>query len=248
MLPHTCRVVGVCQQYYYFNSETNLIKYIPYTPCVQHTTPILLGNMTDTDEHTTYIHHNNPTRHRTPTPRPSSVAEMLVVVALVAVVVVLVAEALVVVVAGAGSVGARGCFRLRVGGRVEVCSARQVKAASTAPAAPSKWPVAPLVEDTSRGAGGGWGAVRAGGGAENTASSSARSPLGVEVACAMRYAMRSGESPPASCRATAIARPAPPPSSGGEVMWCASPARHSSVAEQSMHTQHSTAQHIYTAG
>jgi len=45
---------------------------------------------------------------------------------------------------------------------------------------------------------------------------------------------------PSSC---VLQSPAPPPSSGGEVMWCASPARHSSVVEQSMHAQHSTAQH-----
>ena len=42
--------------------------------------------------------------------------------------------------------------KLTVGGNVPVFRAKMVKMASTAPAAPSKWPVAPLVEDilTSR--------------------------------------------------------------------------------------------------
>ena len=85
-------------------------------------------------------------------------------------------------------------------------------AASMAPAAPSAWPVTPLVEVTS------------GPGEPNTlwmASASLASLRGVEVPWALMWAMSDGARP-ASPSARSIQATAPAPPGDGAVMWYAS--------------------------
>lgn len=66
------------------------------------------------------------------------------------------------------SSGGSGASRLAVGGAMPSRTASTLKMASTAPAAPSRCPVAPLVEETARGRPeGGWAAVA---GSPNTAA------------------------------------------------------------------------------
>ncbi len=75
------------------------------------------------------------------------------------------------------------------GGRVLWWQARAVKAASSAPAAPSRWPLAPLVEDTDSE----YACL-----AQNSllmAAFSAASPSGVEVAWALTYVTSEGDTP-----------------------------------------------------
>ena len=106
-----------------------------------------------------------------------------------------------------------GSVRFSVGGTTPSLSDRQQKADSSAPAAPSRCPVAPLVDDTYS------GALRVDDANKlSIASDSMRSPIGVEVAWALMYPMSSGVRP-ASIRAPCILRIAPLPSGEGEVMW-----------------------------
>ena len=86
-----------------------------------------------------------------------------------------------------------------------------VATASTAPAAPSRCPIADLVEDTGM-------SLAASPSAALMASVSARSLRGVEVPCALTYTMSSVLSS-ASARATRIASAAPAPSLSGAVRW-----------------------------
>ena len=90
-------------------------------------------------------------------------------------------------------------------------SARMVATASTAPAAPSRCPIADLVEDTGI-------SLAASPSAALMACVSARSLSGVEVPCALMYTMSSGVRP-ASASATRIASAAPAPSLSGAVRW-----------------------------
>ena len=78
------------------------------------------------------------------------------------------------------ALSASGVVRFMVGGATRSRRARTVRPASTAPAAPSRWPVIDFVELTAR--------PRAC--LPNTCSMaavSARSPTGLDVACALRY-------------------------------------------------------------
>eukprot|EP00982_Pelagococcus_subviridis_P017498 31544-Pelagococcus_subviridis.AAC.2 len=120
--------------------------------------------------------------------------------------------------APAGAAFGHGVSRCNVGGSVFVLSANTANAASTAPAAPSRCPVAPFVEDTESSPRRyrSWKTVA-------KARDSAASPTTVPVACALTYPTSSGRTPPSSSAAR-IARDAPAPSDGGCVMWCASEA------------------------
>ena len=111
-----------------------------------------------------------------------------------------------------GVIGGR--FRFNVGGITPVIRLIIVKADSTAPAAPSRCPVAPLVDDTYNGE---WRNVVDKPKTEWIAFTSAKSPTGVDVACALIYPMCSGKRE-AQDRAESIARAAPSPVSGGEVI------------------------------
>jgi hypothetical protein len=82
---------------------------------------------------------------------------------------------------------------------------------STAPAAPSRWPIADLVEDMAR-------PPAAPSHSRSTAPSSRSSPSGVEVPCALTYCTSSGETP-ALFSAARMERKAPSPDSDGAVMW-----------------------------
>ena len=87
-------------------------------------------------------------------------------------------------------------------------------APSTAPAAPSMWPVIDFVEDT---------ATRCAISSPSTAliaTVSLASFNCVEVPCAFTYWTDAGS--PASSSAHRIARAAPDPLGSGAVMWCAS--------------------------
>ncbi|MNL48736.1 hypothetical protein D3C87_1716150 [compost metagenome] len=108
---------------------------------------------------------------------------------------------------------ASGSCRFKVPGTTWSRNASAVKMAATAPAAPSKCPVADLVE-----------LMATSPAVPNTrrmAASSPRSPTIVDVACAFRCctccAVR-----PACASAASMLRAAPSPSSGPEVMWYAS--------------------------
>ncbi len=136
------------------------------------------------------------------------------------------------------------CTHARRASRTFQSLTSPVKMASTAPAAPSRCPVAPLVEDTSTGllrveleASPNTAAI-----ARCSTSSPAQTkrcqflqtvrlfkapeqrvmhvhePIGVDVACALMYSTTSGRSPPVS-RARRMAAIAPRPSAGGCVMW-----------------------------
>jgi len=83
--------------------------------------------------------------------------------------------------------------------------------ASTAPAAPSRCPIADLVEDTGM-------AAAASPSAALSARVSARSFKGVEVPCALTYTTSSG-SRPASASASRMASAAPVPCLSGAVRW-----------------------------
>ena len=87
-----------------------------------------------------------------------------------------------------------------------------VAIASTAPAAPSRCPIADFVEDT-----GIWRA-RASPSARFRAAVSAASFRGVDVPCAFTYATSSGVIP-ASASASSIAPDAGPPLGSGAVRW-----------------------------
>jgi hypothetical protein len=71
-----------------------------------------------------------------------------------------------------------GLSRFKVGGAIWSRMARAVKAASIAPAAPSRWPVADLVDDMVA-------LPAASPSMRSTAPSSISSPRGVEVPCAL---------------------------------------------------------------
>ncbi len=83
------------------------------------------------------------------------------------------------------SIASSGSSRLRVGGARRSRRASRVAIASTAPAAPSRWPVHPLVAETTTES---MALPRA----RRIASASATSPCGVEVAWALMCAMSSG--------------------------------------------------------
>ena len=89
-----------------------------------------------------------------------------------------------------------------------------VATASTAPAAPSRCPIADLVEETGM-------SLAASPRAALRASVSARSLSGVEVPCALTYTTSSGVRP-ASASAMRMASAAPAPSLSGAVRWYAS--------------------------
>src|SRR5207245_11107406 len=100
---------------------------------------------------------------------------------------------------------------LIVGGTMPVWTTSAQTAASTAPAAPSMWPVIDLVDPKT--------SLRAC--APNTAFTaavSAASPWGVDVPWALMYPTCSGRMSP-SCIASRIASWAPEPSGAGAVMW-----------------------------
>ena len=98
-----------------------------------------------------------------------------------------------------------------MGGAIRSRSASSVAIASTAPAAPSRCPIADLVELT------GTDPARSPS-AALIAPVSARSFSGVEVPWAFTYAT-SAASTPASSSASSIARAAPRPSGSGAVRW-----------------------------
>lgn len=108
-----------------------------------------------------------------------------------------------------------GRVRLTVDGTNLLCRASIVIAASTAPAAPRRCPVAPFVELTSR-------CEHADPNTRRMAACSISSPTGVDVACALTYATSSGASPEPR-NAAVIAATAPAPLGCGDVTWCASP-------------------------
>src|ERR671924_607489 len=102
-----------------------------------------------------------------------------------------------------------------VGGRTPFFSANVVKIASTAPAAPRQWPVAPLVDDTG---------VRyafSSPSASFRTRVSAESPDGVDVPWAFTYPTTSG-SIAASANAIFIARAGFAPVGPGSETWLAS--------------------------
>ncbi len=110
------------------------------------------------------------------------------------------------------STGRSQLWWLAVGGTWPVVAARRAAIASTAPAAPMRWPVTPLVEVT----GTAW--------SPNTlasAADSAASLCGVDVPWALTWPIAEGSSP-ASDRATSMHAAIPAPLSSGAVMWWAS--------------------------
>ncbi len=101
---------------------------------------------------------------------------------------------------------------LAVGGTVPWLAESTAETASTAPAAPMRWPVTPLPEVTGSAP------------SPNTlasAAASAASLSGVEVPCALTWPM-SPAARPASASAISMQARAPEPSSAGAVMWPAS--------------------------
>ncbi len=102
---------------------------------------------------------------------------------------------------------------LMVGGTMPCWMASTLKAASTPPAAPSRWPVMLLVELTIS------PFFAQSPKTFLMAFTSATSPTGVEVPCAFTYCTSSGLRP-ASSRQSFLARSAPWPE--GWVMWNAS--------------------------
>jgi hypothetical protein len=128
-------------------------------------------------------------------------------------------------------------WRLIVGGIVPSRTTKAQKALSSAPAAPSRWPVAPLVEDTNS------GRSRCSS-LPNTSSMAFISiaspelkalnhktnptlnynislPNGVEVACALIYPISEGLHP-ANLKAESMLLLAPLPDGSGAVAWLAS--------------------------
>ncbi|GMA89340.1 hypothetical protein GCM10025868_45900 [Angustibacter aerolatus] len=102
-----------------------------------------------------------------------------------------------------------------VGGASRCCTASTVKIASTAPAAPSMWPVIDLVADTT---------ARCAAASPSAAwiePASATSPTGVDVEWALTCTTSSTEAS-ASARAARIALAAPAPTGSGAAMWYAS--------------------------
>src|SRR4051794_2437087 len=97
-----------------------------------------------------------------------------------------------------------------VGGTTLSRSASTQKIASTPPAAPSRWPVIDLVDDTIN-------FLDASPKQAFIACVSARSPAGVEVPCALTYCT-SPAFKPASFIAAVMQRAAPSPFSLGAVM------------------------------
>src|SRR5215472_17286080 len=79
---------------------------------------------------------------------------------------------------GSIAVATEGLSRLSVGGARLSRMARAEKIASTAPAAPSRWPIADFVEDIET-------LPAALPNSLSTAASSISSPIGVEVPCAL---------------------------------------------------------------
>ena len=107
-----------------------------------------------------------------------------------------------------------GSSRLTVPGTQPSATARLAIAASSAPVAPSGWPVSAFVAET--------GTVDARSPRPATmARASAMSPIGVELAWALTQSISSGATP-ASASARVTARPASRPSARGWTMWCAS--------------------------
>src|SRR4051795_6710012 len=107
-----------------------------------------------------------------------------------------------------------GSSRLRVAGTSRLASDNTVTTASSAPAAPSRWPVHDFVAVTHTCDAESPNAVR-------RADASATSPSGVDVACALTCAMSDGLSP-ASRMARDNARAAPAPVGSGAATWYAS--------------------------
>src|SRR3954465_2565518 len=104
-----------------------------------------------------------------------------------------------------------GSSRLRVAGTSRLASDSTVTTASSAPAAPSRWPVHDFVAVTQTCATASPSAVR-------SAAASATSPSGVDVACALTCAISEGLRP-ASRMASASARAAPAPVGSGAATW-----------------------------
>src|SRR5690606_17346587 len=101
---------------------------------------------------------------------------------------------------------------LAVGGTTPRSAASSAAMASTAPAAPMRWPMAPLFEVTG---------TAPGPNTLATAAASALSLCGVDVPCALTCPMLEAGRP-ASASAISMAAAAPEPSSTGAVMWWAS--------------------------